>query len=278
MAKELPYFKFYVSEWNDGDITLEDLETQGLFINICSVYWSKKGQITLTKLKRRFSQVKPTAFDSLINEGIIKIIDNDLISISFLNEQIEESNKRSIQNAKNGAKGGRPKSEIKPTALFSDSETKPKKSNKEEKRGEEKRGEDIEKPIFSDDVNFLYSLYPTKCPTKGNSLGKGEKNKKQLEKLLKTKTKEELKEVIEFYVEDCKKTKTYLKNFQTFLNNLPEVVKEEPVIYWRNDHEPNDIYHETKLSDMHRYFDDYKNNPRCYLYHKKPDFKRLTII
>ena len=33
MAKDLPYFKFFCSEWNDGDITLEDFNLQGLFIN-----------------------------------------------------------------------------------------------------------------------------------------------------------------------------------------------------------------------------------------------------
>ena len=54
MAKELPYFKFFVSEWNDGDITLEDLETQGLFINLCSYYWSNGCKITLSKSIKKF--------------------------------------------------------------------------------------------------------------------------------------------------------------------------------------------------------------------------------
>ena len=42
MAKSLPYFKFFCSEWSDGDITLEDYQTQGLFINICAYYWSNE--------------------------------------------------------------------------------------------------------------------------------------------------------------------------------------------------------------------------------------------
>ena len=54
MARELPYFKFFVSEWNDGDITLESLECQGLFINICSYYWSNECDLTIEKLLKKF--------------------------------------------------------------------------------------------------------------------------------------------------------------------------------------------------------------------------------
>lgn len=52
MAKDLPYFKFFCSEWNDGDITLESYKTQGIFINICSYYWSNECDVTLKNLKR----------------------------------------------------------------------------------------------------------------------------------------------------------------------------------------------------------------------------------
>ena len=54
MAKDLPYFKFFVSEWNDGDITLEDFQTQGLFVNLCAYYWSNECEITLTKAIKKF--------------------------------------------------------------------------------------------------------------------------------------------------------------------------------------------------------------------------------
>jgi len=271
MAKELPYFKFYVSEWNDGDITLEDLETQGLFINICSVYWSKKGQITLTKLKRRFSEVKPTAFDSLINENIIKVLDNDLISISFLDEQIQETVKRSQTNSLNGAKGGRPKkqkeTEKKPTALISESETKAKKSNKEEKRREEKREEE--------DINYLYGLYPTKCPYSDRSTGKGSKNKKQIQTLLNSKSKNELEEAIKFYLEECSRTKTWLKNFQSCLNNLPEVLKREKVIFWRKTFENVDLYHETPANVFYERYKTEEDRKEVVIMQNKPMFGKL---
>jgi len=54
MAKDLPYFKFYSSEWNDGDITLEDMKTQGVFINVCSYYWSRGCHLEQPKLYKRF--------------------------------------------------------------------------------------------------------------------------------------------------------------------------------------------------------------------------------
>ena len=86
MAKELPYFKFFVSEWSDGDITLEDFETQGLFINLCAYYWSNECSITLSKAKKKFRNCSESCFNDLINSGIIKLND-DVITINFLDEQ-----------------------------------------------------------------------------------------------------------------------------------------------------------------------------------------------
>ena len=71
-------------------------------------------------------------------------------------------------------------------------------------------------------VDYLYGLYPTKCPIRGSATGKCAKNKRQIETLLKTKTKEEIEETIKWYVEDCRQNKTYIKNFSTFLNQFPE--------------------------------------------------------
>lgn len=140
--KELPYFKFYTNEWITGDVTFLDYETQGLFINLCAYYWSKDANLTLTNAKRKFSDVKTDSFNLLIEADIIKI-NEDSIIIKFLDEQRGERGKLSTTNSKNGAKGGRPKkrieSEIKPTALFIESETLAKKSNIEEKRREENK-------------------------------------------------------------------------------------------------------------------------------------------
>ena len=78
----------------------------------------------------------------MIEEGFIQV-QEDLISISFLDEQIEERRAKSKTNSDNGKRGGRPKkTEKKPNAFNSLSETKANESQLEEKRREKKREEE----------------------------------------------------------------------------------------------------------------------------------------
>ena len=140
MAKDSPYFKFYVSEYNDGDIQLCSFEAQGLFVNLCSLYWSREGQLFISKAKKLF-KVRAKCWEELIEERAIKIQD-DKIVISFLDEQLQERTKKAAVNAKNGEKGGRPKSENNPAGFNSVSEKKANESNKEERRREERREEE----------------------------------------------------------------------------------------------------------------------------------------
>lgn len=72
-----------------------------------------------------------------------------------------------------------------------------------------------------DFVEKIYSLYPTKCPKRGSSLGKSTKDKNRIRKLLKTYTKEQIEAVVRKEVED-KYGKAYMQNFSTFLNNFPD--------------------------------------------------------
>ena len=102
MAKDSPYFKFHVSEYNDGDIQLCSLEAQGLFINVCSLYWSRECNLLLSKAKKLF-KVRDKVWQELIDENVIKVED-DLVSVSFLDEQLIERDKLSKQNSKNVAK------------------------------------------------------------------------------------------------------------------------------------------------------------------------------
>ena len=106
MSKELPYFKFYTGEWLAGDITMCDLEIQGLFINICAYYWNKKGSICLAKVKQRFNK-HISLLEKLIFMEIIKLDENENIIINFLDEQINEFINISEKRAKAGSKGGK---------------------------------------------------------------------------------------------------------------------------------------------------------------------------
>jgi hypothetical protein len=151
MAKELPYFKFFCSEWSDGDITLEDYETQGLFINICAYYWSNECILEISKLKKRFRN-DIALIDLLIKNNILKTTD-EFIVINFLDEQKNDRKLKSMTNKDNGSKGGRPKTQAQtennPIGFNSLTETKAnQKAIREEKRREEKNL----KKDFSDEV------------------------------------------------------------------------------------------------------------------------------
>lgn len=119
MAKEIPYFKFYIGDWSNGDITLESFELQGVFINICAYYWSKDCSVTIDNVKKKFRQVS-SHVDELITCNCLKIV-GDNISISFLNEQFDSKEIQKAINRNNGSLGGRPpkeKTEEKPNGLF----------------------------------------------------------------------------------------------------------------------------------------------------------------
>ena len=105
MSKELPYFKFYPGEWLTGDITLCSIQSQGLFISICSFYWMKECDLNTEKLTKRFSG-KEKYINELIHNDIIKVNDDMRIQIEFLDEQFTDFKEISKTRQKAGHKGG----------------------------------------------------------------------------------------------------------------------------------------------------------------------------
>lgn len=77
-------------------------------------------------------------------------------------------------------------------------------------------------PISKEAVERIYALYPTKCPVSGRATGKSAKDKTKIARLLSVNTEEVLTEAIKRYLEESINTKTYIKNFGTFLNNIPD--------------------------------------------------------
>lgn len=155
MAKNLPYFKFIATEWLTGDIVFESFEAQGLFINICALYWQRDGKLYLSDLEKRFG--KATAYHSLIGRFIYE--SEGLITIPFLDEQLEERTQRSEQNSINGKLGALKKSEIKRT-LSKRSATE---SNKDKEEDKEINKEIYRKfdhlKITLDEFNILNKTY-----------------------------------------------------------------------------------------------------------------------
>jgi len=100
MSKELPYFKFFSDQWLGKKITLESYEIQGIFINVCAIYWANDCDIKIATLQKRYGE----AIISLIAEGFIKD-KNGIAKISFLDSQWQERHKIHKENSNNGKAG-----------------------------------------------------------------------------------------------------------------------------------------------------------------------------
>jgi hypothetical protein len=109
MAKELPYFRFTVQEWQNGDISMESYELKGLFIDVCGFYWMKDCIVKKELLYKRFSNAI-AMLEQLLSNEIIKVDSDNNICIEFLNEQFDllSENRKKRQLA--GQKGGLSKS------------------------------------------------------------------------------------------------------------------------------------------------------------------------
>lgn len=173
MAKDLPYFKFFCSEWTDGDITLEDYDVQGVFINLCSYYWSRECKLELTKAYKRFKGYE-SIIETLLENNLIKNLNGNL-KIKFLDEQKKEREKKGSTSRENGKLGGRPsKAKItqdKPNRLILGTQTitktepnqEPNETQlREEKKREEKRREKELKEKLENAFEIFWTDYPKK--------------------------------------------------------------------------------------------------------------------
>ena len=128
MAKELPYFKFEPNAWENGNIQMLSREDKGLFIDLCSMYWSRLGDLPKKLAIQKLCAGNATALNSLCEENIIEVIDGN-IYIKFLTIQLNEFENTSIINSKNAKDGWEKRrkqkelSERNATALNSQSET-----------------------------------------------------------------------------------------------------------------------------------------------------------
>ena len=120
------------------------------------------------------------------------------------------------------------------------------------------------------DIEYIYSLYPSKCPIQNRSLGKTAKNKKQIEKHLTTKTKEELENIIVSYIEDCKNNKVYFKNFSVLLNNLPDI---EKTVIFKMYSDMDGVYRELNHDKFYSIHNDHLH--MIEMFDKKPMFAKL---
>lgn len=100
--------------------------------------------------------------------------------------------------------------------------------SKEEQEQEQTEEQEETNNNISSEIEFIYELYPSTCYTKGSSTGKGSKNKEKIRSIIKQNGYEWLRLRVESYLASCKQNKVYLKNFATFLNNIPEPIEIKP--------------------------------------------------
>ena len=81
---------------------------------------------------------------------------------------------------------------------------------------------------ISDAVERIYKSYPAKCPVSNRNTGKSSKDKEKIGRLLRGNeyTEESLSFIINKYVADSVSSRSYIKNFATFLNNIPDYSEE----------------------------------------------------
>lgn len=149
MAKDLPYFKFYCSEWDNGNVTLCSLEAQGLFVNLCSLYWQKEGKLDLSMADQKVLSLNKVASKELQDRKIFRVVKRKIV-IGFLNEQLQERAKTSDKRRKS-ANDRWYKSNASAMQVHS-----PENSSAMQLRGEERRGEESIKHSYS--FNQLFAL------------------------------------------------------------------------------------------------------------------------
>lgn len=104
MAKELPYYKFEPNEWENGNIQICTHEEKGVFIDLCSMYWSRLGDVPYKLAVQKICGGNANALDSLLENQIFEIIDGN-VYIKFLSEQLNEFENTSERNSKIAREG-----------------------------------------------------------------------------------------------------------------------------------------------------------------------------
>lgn len=145
MAKELPYFKFEPNAWENGNIQMLSREDKGLFIDICSMYWSRLSDLPEKLVIQKLCNGNASALISLYEENIIELIDGN-IYVKFLSIQLQEFENTSNKNSENAKERWRRHREQKEmsdrnaSALIPQSETY---AIREEESKEEESKEDV---------------------------------------------------------------------------------------------------------------------------------------
>jgi hypothetical protein len=96
MAKELPYWKFEPNQWENGNIQICSKDAKGVFIDLCSSYWSRLGELPYALALQKHCNGSKDALQELKDADVIGIEDDNII-IEFLDEQLNEFQETSVK-------------------------------------------------------------------------------------------------------------------------------------------------------------------------------------
>lgn len=154
MAKELPFFKFEISEWMFGRIQKHSEDLQGMFINICCKYWHKLGEYSYEDVCLDFQEER---VKKLIEAKIINL-DSDYIFIKFLDIQLDERSDHSKKQSIKGLKSADARRKRQQQLTTVEPRLKTVEPNPtEEKRREKNRKEESEALTLEQVKDYLFT-------------------------------------------------------------------------------------------------------------------------
>lgn len=146
MAKELPYFKFEPSEWDNGNIQMCSRESKGLFIDLCSLYWSRLGELPHALALQKLCNGNKDAMQELLEHEILGVIEGQIV-IEFLDEQLQDRGQTSEKRREAAQKRWS-------DANAEQMQSKCKANRIEEKREEEKKKEENTNGVYVTPLAF----------------------------------------------------------------------------------------------------------------------------
>jgi len=145
-----PWFKFTATNWMSGSIQLLTDAEKGTYIDILAMIWKEGGSLKLTNIVSRKLRVDhATVCDRIKSycELDILVCQDDILSVKFLSDQIDELAEISKKNAENANKRWAKKGD----SMRQDANKKREEEKREEKKREKsKPKKTYELPVWVD--------------------------------------------------------------------------------------------------------------------------------
>jgi len=143
----LPFFKFDIQSWLTGNIRFLTPEEQGVFITLCALIWRDGGTYKINSFTHRQLNTSEQVLNKCLivfNKADILLNNDGVLSVKFINEQIEETARIREKRSKAGKKSAEKRAGVQ---HMSTNKKEERRKKKEECR---KKKEEIELPSWLD--------------------------------------------------------------------------------------------------------------------------------